>query len=633
MQNLDEIVDEYLRRETDFALMITGKWGVGKTYYYNTVLEPKISKTPTYVNNSKTYKPVFISLFGIKSIEDIQTEIFLALVPLLKNKVIKLTGNIGHALIKGIMRLHQLGEMDDYISEIKKSKKDWINFSELVLCFDDLERLSKEFNLEELIGYINSLVEKENVKILIIANEDKIEDPKFFTLKEKVIGNSIEFNMDINNSYDSLIGTKFKGSPTYYKFLKEKKTVVLDFFRMGTTNLRILNFCLTYFQTIFSEISTLPNKEKALKEMQNEILENLLKFTISISIEYREGNKISFAKRENLDIKWGSSYDLLKAMAPENKVYSAHKKKVKKEFREIFLEKYYTNYGYVFYNSVYDYITGGSVFKINDLVQQLKAFYNIVDNKILPQYEILNSLNFQQWSLLSEKEYRERTKKMLKYSDNGDYDIGAYLNVFYLASRFNNPFHSNLHNLEKRIIKGMKRGKSRYKYVPMLDSYLMIDNNSRTHEFNLRIKEAALKINEHLRKDNEVSDYKKLEELFYSELGMFISKVSNYSNKFEINDKYLYEPVFKYFSPRKFYSFFLKVNNSTRLEIILFFEKRYGRVPDANLLKPEIEFFEKLKARIENRISSMPKSGPTNHTFSRFGLLLEKILRKLNKTE
>src|SRR5699024_285767 len=168
MQQLEEIVNYYLTSDTNYALMITGEWGVGKTYYFKNILRHQIKETPTFADNSKKYKPLLVSLFGLKSVEEIQTEIFLSLYPILKNKTVKLGASIGKALIKGIMHLKNLGEYYDYVSDVEVDKGEWVNFTELVICFDDLERLSENLNIEEFIGYVNSLVENENVKVLII---------------------------------------------------------------------------------------------------------------------------------------------------------------------------------------------------------------------------------------------------------------------------------------------------------------------------------------------------------------------------------------------------------------------------------------------------------------------------------
>lgn len=255
MQRLDEIVDYYLRSDTDYAIMITGEWGVGKTYYFKNVLKKQISETPTFADNQKKYRPLLVSLFGLKSVEEIQTEIFLSLYPLLKNKTVKLGASIGKSLIKGIMHLKNLGAYSDYVTEMEVDKGDWIRFGELAICFDDLERLSENLNIEEFIGYINTLVENENIKVLIIANEDKIDKKKYFALKEKVVGNSIEFIPDLSISFDSIINTKFIGSPSYKEFLITNKEFILDVFTTKSFQSKNTCFCLTLLpKSVFRNI-------------------------------------------------------------------------------------------------------------------------------------------------------------------------------------------------------------------------------------------------------------------------------------------------------------------------------------------------------------------------------------------
>ncbi|MGS4345785.1 P-loop NTPase fold protein [Myroides odoratus] len=49
---IEEMFEEYLKFQTDYAFLISGKWGSGKTYFYKNVLESKIKDISTY--NDKT---------------------------------------------------------------------------------------------------------------------------------------------------------------------------------------------------------------------------------------------------------------------------------------------------------------------------------------------------------------------------------------------------------------------------------------------------------------------------------------------------------------------------------------------------------------------------------------------------
>lgn len=624
MHALDEIVNFYLTTNTNYALMISGEWGIGKTYYFKNYLKNQITEIPTFDNTQKKYKPLLVSLFGLKSVEEIQSEIFLSLYPLLKNKAVKLGASIGKSLIKGIMHLKHLGEYYDYVSEVEIDKGEWIKFSELVICFDDLERLSEKLNIEEFIGYVNSLVENENVKVLIIANENKIAKANYFSLKEKVVGNSIEFIPQLSISIESLIQSKFGGFPSYKTFLIDNLNYILEVFEKNSSNLRILAFALSYFQIVFSEITNKILSDDILKTKEKEILLVLLKYSLAISIEYKTG-KITFRKKENLDR--GDEIDLnnfpFKNMQFGNQKQET--KEAEKTFREVFLERYYTGDNFSYFNSVYTFLTGGSILKFDELILELKKYYHIEENKILPQYEVLNCLGYQNVFSLSDTEYNRLTRKMLNYSDSGMYHLANYIQIFYFATRFGNPLKYNLENLEKRILLAMKTGKVNYKYFVNLDFHLSVDGNAEYKERLVRIRNAALDINKKILIKNQAFDSSRLEKICYENFEQFCAETLN-------KDKpYFYTPIFQTFNAHKFYLLFLKSDNKMKWEIAHFWRRRYSDFP-ANELKSEIDFLEKLKQKIEIKTSSLSKHGVTYYIFNELGIILNESINKLNST-
>ncbi|MGA9638212.1 hypothetical protein [Flavobacterium sp.] len=82
---LTERIEEYLQLETNYAIILNGEYGIGKTYYIKKELFPRIKELQ--VSNSKKeefYIPIIISLFEVNSIEEIQNQIFIELYPILK---------------------------------------------------------------------------------------------------------------------------------------------------------------------------------------------------------------------------------------------------------------------------------------------------------------------------------------------------------------------------------------------------------------------------------------------------------------------------------------------------------------------------------------------------------------------
>ena len=201
MQKIIDIVKDYLTRETNNALLITGEWGVGKTYFFDNKLSEEIKEISIKENGSVNYKPIRVSLSGVTSIDDIERRIVAELYPSL-NKGIKW----GKGIFKFLLSIPKIKE---YIPEIPNSDVIDSETDNLVICFDDLERKSKTFPIDSLIGYINNLTENSNLKIIIIGNTDKIKE-SFDEIKEKLIGREIEYKINIEEVFDTLIQNEFQ---------------------------------------------------------------------------------------------------------------------------------------------------------------------------------------------------------------------------------------------------------------------------------------------------------------------------------------------------------------------------------------------------------------------------------------
>ena len=75
---LNEFIINYVKREkTQSALMLSGQWGIGKSYYINNSLKENLKKND--------FKMISVSLYGLTSIHDISKSIYIEL-KLLKKK-------------------------------------------------------------------------------------------------------------------------------------------------------------------------------------------------------------------------------------------------------------------------------------------------------------------------------------------------------------------------------------------------------------------------------------------------------------------------------------------------------------------------------------------------------------------
>ena len=366
---------------------------MGKTYYYKNVLQDRIAKTQILHQESKReYKNILISLFGIKSVDEIKTQILLSLYPIFQNKYAKVVKGIGKAVVNGLFALKGIKE-GDLLSEIEKT--DWIRFEDFVICFDDLERTSPELKIEEVIGFINDLVENSNAKIIIIANEGKISDESYKKLKEKVIGNTIEFTPDLLTTFKGIINQRFNPNSKYYQFLDANGSSIVHFFEDHGKNIRTMIFALNYFEYIFESITKISLDEDFTQALKDRILRDVLKFTLAVSNEYKLG-QLNFNDRKEIDKINNSIVHKaifgLNQNSDEKYIYSAS-----------FQENYFRQREYYFFSAIYNFLTGGGALNHEEMKKDLQDLYHLQGPQMLPQYQTLNDLSYSKCFFLSKR--------------------------------------------------------------------------------------------------------------------------------------------------------------------------------------------------------------------------------------
>jgi hypothetical protein len=634
LERLVETVEHYLRLETTYALMVTGEWGTGKTYYYKNNLSSKISSIEVYNNAEKKYVPVYISLFGVNSVENLQLEIFFQLYPFLNIKKLRLAGTLGKIVTKGFLLYNGLGNLSGIVDQLNPknaAKIKPVDYETIVLCLDDFERMSSEILIEEVIGFINKLVDADNIKVIILANEGEgiLKNNEYKRVKEKIIGDTIEFIPDIPVIYDNLIKQKFASFSAYQNFLNEHKVFVLDIFLKDCSNLRTLIFSLNYFHRIFSEIEKNLFASNGLNSIKSEILLSLLKFTLIITKEYKKGS-ITYKYREDLD-SINNGYPEIFNIALESP--SMHQlpgeQKVQEDKvlskREEILDIYYNGETFQFYESVYDYITGGKLLDYSKLQKELSRIYLLEDKMIPPHSEIFNSLKYPKCFNLSDKEYLAKTKKMLQYAFNGKYSFLEYPSIFHFATRFENPLQYKLDHLEKRLKTSIQKKKGNFDpYERDLDFQLTMPVKGEYPDHQERIKSFIINFNKKLTEEQKEKNIQEMELLCYSDFNAFGQKIIHEENGLK------YYPIFSDFSSKKFYSFFTKAQSEIQWKIVQFFRIRYLQNKVYNYSEDfvsELAFFENLFDKVDKKSKVKKGKNVSGFIYEEF----KKVIKEINK--
>ncbi|HEX2899930.1 MAG TPA: hypothetical protein VHS96_09450, partial [Bacteroidia bacterium] len=563
MKELDAIVNFYLEDGSNTALMITGPWGCGKTYYLKSKLVPLMSNKEYSKDASMKYRPIEISLFGPKSIEEIKTELFLAWFPPKgKNDKIKIRIEFAKIFTKLVLSKAGISDYYDIVSEIPGNKLTPIR-ENIVICFDDLERMSSSIKIEEITGFINNLVENLDIRVIIIANDDKIPEESYKHLKEKVIGNIIEFSPNLQDAFNEILSTKFNAFGKYQKFLNDHYDIINEIFFRNSENLRTL----TYFLTRFREVYSLTKKENfgnaALREKESQIWKMLLRFGVAISIEYKKGT-ISLKNDEGIRHGIGdTSLDWLldnHQRQPENDLGKG------KTFKEKFKQAYFENTNFYFFESVYNFFTGGAIFQFKDLVLELNALFNISDGMVLPQYALFSKLHYPEVFGLSYEEHISTLRGILNFCDKGDYELKDYGRIVFAIQQFDNPLRINPATLEVRIIKGMRAGHKNYAFEKDLHYENIGYQRSSGNAVYDAVVKAAIEMNLRIKKESIALRIAKLEQKCYTEFIEFAKETLN------LHHDFFKQPVFSRFSAHKFFLFFLKAKTSEKWEIFSFWQ-------------------------------------------------------------
>lgn len=304
----EEIANYIKNDKINYAIMIDGEWGSGKTFFVKKYI------LKNYINS------IYVSLYGVSSIEKLSKSIYFELLKskYIRNPFFRLLQKIyNNKIVKMILFLPvKCTELIIYILkslisliikslsiiscsigvvnlDINPSNLDKIDYygaiklfkdiNKYILVVDDLERCS--IPVEETLGFINDLVEHRNMKVIIVANEEEIDKTLSKNIELKtvsVLNDKIDFSeiedkkkkeknhkKDIKKRIEYLYDENNK-----YKRIKEK--LIGKVFEY-TPELGEVYFSLSYKyrdNEDFDEILTL-TKDSVLEVMHNKRTNNL----------------------------------------------------------------------------------------------------------------------------------------------------------------------------------------------------------------------------------------------------------------------------------------------------------------------------------------------------------------------
>lgn len=423
-----------------YAVLLTGKWGIGKTFFITRYMEKispkqqdesdtknkKSGKMSTIIKrvlkifskqkdkSEKIPKIIKISLNGVQTKDEIDDIIIKEFHPLMKNKSAKLTGKILSSFLKWKGVDFDNLKTDDLFN---------IYHPESIYIFDDLERCYMP--MEASLGYINSFVENNNCKVIIIGNEeeivlhaDKQEKSPYKSIKEKVIGKTLRMMPETENALIYFL--EQIQNKEGREFLKSQRDLIIQMYQTSELdNLRILQQSLNDFERLYAYLED-RHKEHEL------FMKDFVMLFFVLSFEIKAGH---FSCR---DLEKWKDFEILKFL---NNSYATDDKKKEIEQND-YLGKYGEHFGNVIkYNNIFSYdmltyILEDGFFPEDDIKQELDDLPAYFPSKE-PWRNLWHWINQKSEELDSMLEQFEQDFKERKYSD-----IGVILHVFGLRLFF-----------------------------------------------------------------------------------------------------------------------------------------------------------------------------------------------------
>ena len=343
---------ELLNSTQSFGIALNGKWGVGKTFFWNQLIEEKFSAKKT----------AYISLFGVETIQQIKNDLLLQIYT--QNGFVK--------KIKDKVGSFKLYGMDISLALSWFEKKD---FENVIVCFDDFERISDKLKLKDVLGLISELKEQKKCTVVLILNKKELKDEDLSKYKDKIVDYDFNYEPTVVESF-SLIKDN----------LKSFKQYPLEYFqRHEINNIRIMKRVIN----ALNDYACFEESLKDFKDIEKELVENILEIStinaLKLSVDFE---KLSKSSMQN---------------------YLDKKNKEKNEDYDQLLK--YINFGYSGY------------FYMSDIT------YNVVDyikNSIVDKDSLQQSIN----ERIKKQKYSSIEEQIRKCTHKARYDLNYPYNQY-----------------------------------------------------------------------------------------------------------------------------------------------------------------------------------------------------------
>ncbi len=644
MEDLVESILDYIRSDyTDYAVMLNGEWGSGKTHFWNNKIKKKIESMQL---NGKRYTTIYMSLYGISNLEEISKKIFMETTQLMDKNLRRFMNSKGQETIPEYAKTGI--DMANFFGVTQNGNKvDYAEFfatDDKVLCFDDLERANVD--VIDILGYINNFVEHDHIKTIIICNEkelatklkssnlemktfiatylldkqnelnksdkpmvEKIQDKiehvfdkanDYERIKEKLIGETFEYAPKFDYIINGIL-MRYENNPELIRFLRENTGIIISTFnRSGTRNLRILKHALNDFKKIYEMVN------KSYPNTSNRVMQTMLIFTIAVSFEIKAGK---ITKEKFINIKDNEEY---KSILVSSRILMDNRQFYIKEFDQ----NYYYNFKaeYRFFKFI-EYYVRTRIFDMKLFKENMDTIRNTVDTENLPSYKRL--LTEEYWKI-SDNEFEAVIEDIIEDVKEGKIKLIDMVKIFAYFSYFSRKglIKYDLKTLKSMFFNGMNMSSLTSEYCSNIEEELG----------KIAIEEVEEDMEEILKHFHKLND--QLLDKMYREKAEEIMKcipmkMEQFYEKFD--RECMKVPIFKYYDP---FQLFQRISCASNEDIVLIKEKLLDRANRyTKQIEPEMKNIKQFKQIVDDYIKGK-ESTIKIVMLKEFSKSLESILEK-----
>ena len=619
MEDLVESILDYIRSDyTDYAVMLNGEWGSGKTHFWNNKIKKKIESMQL---NGKRYTTIYMSLYGISNLEEISKKIFMETTQLMDKNLRRFMNSKGQETIPEYAKTGI--DMANFFGVTQNGNKlDYAEFfstDDKVLCFDDLERANVD--VIDILGYINNFVEHDHIKTIIICNEkelatklkssnlemktfiatylldkqnelnksdkpmvEKIQDKiehvfdkanDYERIKEKLIGETFEYAPKFDYIINGIL-MRYENNPDLIRFLRENTGIIISTFnRSGTRNLRILKHALNDFKKIYEMVN------KSYSNTSNRVMQTMLIFTIAVSFEIKAGK---ITKEKFINIKDNEEY---KSILVSSRILMDNRQFYIKEFDQ----NYYYNFKseYRFFKFI-EYYVRTRIFDMKLFKENMDTIRNTVDTENLPSYKRL--LTEEYWKI-SDNEFEAVIEDIIEDVKEGKIKLIDIVKIFAYFSYFSRKglIKYDLKTLKSMFFNGMNLSSLTSEYCSNIEEELG----------KIAIEEVEEDMEEILKHFHKLND--QLLDKMYREKAEEIMKcipmkMEQFYEKFD--RECMKVPIFKYYDP---FQLFQRISCASNEDIVLIKEKLLDRANRyTKQIEPEMKNIKQFKQIVDDYI-------------------------------